>query len=84
MSCGSDTTGPVNIINTSQECYNKCKLSYNFKSSSVNVINKQDYLSLIPSNKNTATVVYASSDSPGCNGGQGNFAVEEFFTYSYT
>ena len=81
MSCGSDSTGPVNIINTTQECYNKCKLSYNFKTSSIIVINKNDYLKIVPSNKNTTTVVYASSDSPGCNGGQGDFAVDEVRLY---
>jgi carbonic anhydrase len=81
MSCGSDTAGPVNIINTTQNCYNKCKLSYNFKSSALIVINQKDYLKIVPSNKNTTTAVYASSDSPGCDGGQGDFAVEEVRLY---
>ena len=77
MSC-TKITGPVNIINTETTCYNKCLLMYNFKLTSITAINKHNYLSIIPSNKTSTTVVYNSSDTGSCNnGGSGNYTIEE-------
>lgn len=77
MSC-TKLTGPVNIIHTNNNCYHKCKFLYNFKLTSISVMNKQNYLSIEPSNKTYTSVTYNSSDTGTCNnGGSGKYIVDE-------
>ena len=79
MSC-TNTTGPVDIVHPDHitPCYEKCKLLYNFKLSGIAATNKNNYLSIEPSDKTSTSVIYSSSDVGNCNnGGTGNYGVEE-------
>jgi len=81
MSC-PNATGPVNIIPTSTNCFNKCRFSYNFTKTGVNTSHNDNYISIEPSDKNSPNVIYSSASTSSCkNGGEGNYAVEELRIY---
>ncbi len=81
MTC-QNATGPVNIIPTSTNCFNKCRFSYNFTKTGVNTSHKNNYILIEPSDKNSPNVIYSSASTSSCkNGGEGNYAVEEIRIY---
>ena len=73
-----NATGPVNIIPTPNHCFNKCRLNYKFAKTGVNTSHQSDYISIVPNDSNTPTVVYSSANTSSCrNGGEGNYGVED-------
>ena len=76
-------TGPINIIHTNKNCFNKCKFSYNFKKSEVSVKNKNKYLSIKLNDKDKVSAKFSSTDTPHCkNGGESDLTVDEIRIYS--
>ena len=81
MSC-LNTTGPVNIIDTTNTCSETCKLSYDFQPSAISVINKGNYLSIEPVNKSLTDLTYTVNNSGQCkSGGDGKYSVQEIRLY---
>lgn len=73
-----NATGPVNIIPTPNHCFNKCRLNYKFAKTGVNTSHHSDYISIVPNDSNTPTVVYSSANTSSCrNGGESNYGVED-------
>ena len=81
MSC-LNTTGPVDIIDTTNTCSETCKLSYDFQPSAISVINKGNYLSIEPVNKSLTDLTYTVNNSGQCkSGGDGKYSVQEIRLY---
>tara|TARA_A100001015_G_scaffold162607_2_gene180723 strand:+ start:1384 stop:2373 length:990 start_codon:yes stop_codon:yes gene_type:complete len=76
-------TGPINIIHTNKNCFNKCKFSYNFKKSEVSVVNKNTYLSIRLNDKDNVSAKFSSTNTPNCkNGGESDLTIDEVRIYS--
>ena len=81
-------TGPVDIKHdsTTLTCDLKCKYTYKYSSSGITVSNKQLYLSLKLTNKDSQTATYTSNKGIGeCSqysGGGSNYIVDEIRIYS--
>ena len=85
MSCET-ATSPINIIPTNTTCYEKCKLTYKFKTGGISAKNESDHLSITPVD-NGSTINYSATTSNtacGSSNGSGlhNYSIGEIKIYT--
>ena len=80
MSCNA--TGPINLEHTDSKCFNKCRLSYDFKNTTITAKNMGKYISIELADKDTVTAQYSSANTRICrNGGNSRLTVQELRIY---